>query len=125
MSHGLPLWLTDTSWARALNRYLQEWLGRATGSMCGLDDSTRGERISLLHAAGFQDVTVLRHDYEAVVTPQYVIGHLYSAMSETDVPAASRTTFEQGVVDTLREHQPATGLVEHVPVITLAAPARR
>lgn len=125
VSHGLPLWLTDTPWARALNRYLQEWLGQPTGWMCGLDDVTCDERIRLLQAAGFQDVTVLRHAYEAVLTPQYVVGHLYSALSEQDVPIDRRTAFEQGVLATLHEHEPTTGLVEDVPVVTLAAHVRR
>lgn len=122
VSHGLPLWLTDPPWARALNRYLQEWLSRPTGWMCGLDDETRDERIELLQATGFQDVEVLRHSYQAVLSPQYVVGHLYSAMPAHAVPVARRATFEQGVLATLREHEPSgTGLIEDVPVVTVAA----
>jgi SAM-dependent methyltransferase len=125
VSHGLPLWMTDTPWARALNRYLQEWLGQPTGWMCGLDDATRDERIRPLQAAGFQDVTVLRHTHQAVPAPKYVVGHLYSAMSAQDVPVDRWAAFEQGVLDILREHERRTGLIEDVPVVTVAAHVHR
>lgn len=124
VSHGFPLWLAATGWAQALNRFLQEWLGQPSGWMCGSDDATRRERAALLVAAGFQDVTVLRHQYEAVLSAEYVVGHLYSALSPQAVPAQRRPAFEQAVLSILHDHEPAEGLLEEVPVVTLVGVRR-
>lgn len=120
VSHGLPLWLADAEWARAVNRFLTDWFDRPTGDLCGLDDHARDERAQLLDAAGFIDVTVLRHDYTAELTPDYVVGHLYSALSEEQVPADRRADFESGIRSAI-EHSATDAMVEQVPVITLAA----
>lgn len=124
VSHGVPLWLAATGWAQELNRFLQGWLGQPSGWMCGSDDATRRERAGLLVAAGFSDVTVLRHRYEAVLSPEYVMGHLYSALSPQDVPVERRPAFEQAVLSILHDHQPAEGLLEEVPVVTLVGVRR-
>jgi hypothetical protein len=119
VSHGLPLWLADADWARALNLFLEDWFQTSTGNLCGVDDRTREERARLLGATGFVDVTVLRHDYEAELTIDYVIGHLYSALSDGQVPADRRGDFEAGIRNATANSTDA--LVEHVPVVTLAA----
>jgi SAM-dependent methyltransferase len=119
VSHGLPLWLADADWARAVNHFLREWFQTSAVNQCGLDDRTREERAHLLSAAGFVDVTELRHDYEVELTDDYVIGHLYSALSESQVPADRRADFEAGIRSAI--DQSSDALVERVPVVTLAA----
>ena len=119
VSHGLPLWLADADWARALKRFLTHWFQTSSENLCGLDDRTREERARLLGAAGFVHVSELRHDYEAELTVDYVIGHLYSALSERQVPADSRADFEAGIRTAIGHSNEA--FVEHVPVVTLAA----
>jgi SAM-dependent methyltransferase len=119
VSHGQPLWLADTDWARSVRAFLEGWFGTSTGNRCGLDDRTREERRRLLSETGFVDVTDLRHEYDAELTVEYVIGHLYSALSEGQVPPDRRAEFEAGVRNAL-EHR-TDAFVEHVPVITLAA----
>lgn len=96
VSHGVPLWLADNGWAREVNRFLQDWLGASTGGQCGVDDRTRADRAATLSECGFVEVTVLHHEYTAQLTPQYVVGHLYSALSETQIPVDRRADFEKG-----------------------------
>lgn len=118
VSHGIPLWLGEAPWAKAVHQYLQDWLGKRNRGMCGVDDTTRDERTALLRTAGFLEVAVLRHHYQAVLTPEYVIGHLYSALSADNVPVERRAAFEAGVRSALKVGQP-TDLIEDVPVVTL------
>lgn len=120
VSHGLPLWLADVEWARAVNRFLLDWLEAPTASFCGLDDNTRHERARLLTDAGFIDVTVLRHDYQVELSPDYIVGHLYSALSEKQVPADRRADFESGIRSAI-EQSATDAMIERVPVVTLAA----
>jgi SAM-dependent methyltransferase len=124
VSHGLPLWLADMDWARAVNDYLQRWLGEPTGGLCGLDDATRDKRARLLRQAGFQTVTVLRHRYSATLTPDYIVGHLYSALSQEQVPANRREDFERGLLSVLEPYD-TVPLIEDVPVTALVATAPR
>lgn len=119
-SHGIPMWLAQTDWARALNAYLTDWLDAPVRDWCGLDENTRAERARLLASAGFVDVTVLRYAYDVELTADFVIGHLYSALSSEQVPPERRQDFEAGLRSVIERS--ATGpLVEHVPVVTLAA----
>lgn len=118
LSHGVPLWLGEAPWEKALNRYLQDRLGQPGGSMCGVDDPTRDQRAALLRTAGFVEVAVLRHHYQAVLTLEYVIGHLYSAVSAENVPVEHRAAFQAGVRSALQVGHP-TDLIEDVPVVTL------
>ena len=120
VSHGLPLWLADTDWARAVNRFLADWLDTPTGGLCGLDDQSRQERATLLATVGFSDITVLRHDYSVELSPDYIVGHMYSALSESQVPADRRADFESGLRSVI-ERSTTNEMMEHVPVVTLAA----
>ncbi|MGI8415068.1 MAG: hypothetical protein ACR2P2_02445 [Nakamurella sp.] len=106
-----------------MNRYLQGSLGAATGGQCGMDEQSRLERADQLVACGFVDVTVFRHNYTAELTRQYIVGHLFSAMSETQVPVDRRADFEAGLLSAIKRGSIVEPLIEHVPVITLAATA--
>jgi hypothetical protein len=66
----------------------------------------------LLAETGFVDITVLRHDYEAELTPQYILGHLYSALSCTQVPADRRPDFETGVLTAIKNARDGEPLIE-------------
>lgn len=118
ITHGLPLWLADTAWSRALNDRLIDWFGRPVAGRCGSDDVALQERGDQLTAAGFGEVTGLRHRYRADVDTDFVIGHLYSALSEDVLPVSRRPAFEDAVREAL---QPFDGAPMHedVPVTVL------
>ncbi len=118
VTHGVPLWLGESDWARALRRFVESWTGQEATSSCGSDDEALRRRKAELATAGFRGITVLSHRYEAVVDADYVIGHLYSAMPEDLVPVPRRTEFEAGVRRAL-EASGGSPLVEVVPVSVL------
>jgi ubiquinone/menaquinone biosynthesis C-methylase UbiE len=118
VTHGTPLWLGDGEWNRALRRYLESWTGQEATATCGSDDAALQHRRTQLTTAGFGEVAVLRHRYDAVVDVASVIGHLYSAMPEDMVPADRRNEFEAGVRRVLKPFEPGP-LIEDVPVTVL------
>ena len=118
VTHGTPLWLGDTPWARALRDYLQEWFGQTLTSTCGTDNGALQQRETSLLAAGFVNVRVIRHEYQVEWAAHDVIGHLYSAMSPTDIEEQRRPEFERGLRAVLDRHPV---LREEVPVNSLVA----
>lgn len=86
--------------------------------MCGTDHESRRMYAAALRAAGYTDVadTVIR-EYDEELDPEWVIGHLYSAIPQHQLPAADRrAAFEQRIRDALG---PATSFTEHVLVSAL------
>lgn len=123
ITHGRPLWLGERDWTRALRIYLEGWFGPVTGS-CGTDEATLAERRRLLEQAGFADVTVLEHHFTEPLDVDYVLGHLYSALSPGQIPPDRREEFDAGVRAALRPYAERGmgglgGLVEEVPVDVL------
>jgi hypothetical protein len=118
VTHGVPLWLGHGEWNRALRRYLESWTGHEATATCGSDDPTLEHRRTELTTAGFGEVAVLRHRYDAVVDVSSLIGHLYSAMPEDMIPADRRNEFETGVRRALESFEPGP-LFEDVPVTVL------
>lgn len=120
ITHGIPLWLADTEWARAVNEYLSGWFGRPVTGRCGSDEAALQERREQLTTAGFADVAVLEQQYRADVDADYVIGHLYSALSEDVLPPPRRPEFEDGLRQSLSPFS-NTPLHEDVPVTAVVA----
>lgn len=118
ITHGVPLWLTEADWARALNAYLADWFGRPVTAGCGSDFAALRERQGQLRAAGFADVAVLEHRYQADVDADYVIGHLYSALDADVLPMARRPEFEDGLRRALSSFE-GMPMREDVPVTVL------
>lgn len=122
ITHGRPLWLGERDWARALRGYLEDWFGQVSGG-CGTDEATLAERRRLLEAAGFTSVTVLEHRFTEPLDAEFVLGHLYSALSPGQVRPDRRDEFAAGVRAVLRPHaeRAPDALVEDVPVDVLIA----
>jgi len=118
ITHGIPLWLNEEHWARALNAYLTDWFGRPLTARCGSDEAALRERQDQLAAAGFSDVAVIKHRYQADIDADYVIGHLYSALDADALPTARRPEFEGGLRRALSRFQ-GTQMREDVRVTAL------
>ncbi len=112
ITQGLPLWLQDSAWSHALNRYLTSWLGPLT-STCGTDRQTLAERRALMVKAGYRQVETFDYHDRIDIDLDYVIGNLYSAISQDQIPAADRLQFERGLRAALAPHDTAP-LVEQV-----------
>ncbi len=123
ITHGRPLWLGEQDWARVLRGYLEEWFGPVTAT-CGTDEQTRTERRWLLEQAGFADVAVLEHHFQAPLNANCVVGHLSSALSPGQVAPDRRDEFAAGVRAVLRPYteRGPDGTVEDVPVDVLVGP---
>ncbi len=116
VTNGVPLWLQDSPWSRALRSFLQEWLDTPLAHSCGTDEASQHRYRSSLAAAGFE-VTETRVDYSDELSLEQVIGGVYSALSVDRLPAPElRPEFAGRVAAALDEHAP---FLEHVPVAML------
>lgn len=102
---GRPLWLAEHEWGKALRQYLEPWTGPLSWN-CGSDLETLNERREALMASGFADTEVLHHRHRAMLDADFVLGHLYSAMSERQIPVDRRPEFETGLKQTLARYGP-------------------
>jgi SAM-dependent methyltransferase len=113
VTNGVPLWLQDSSWSRALRSFLTEWLGAPVGRACGTDEASQAKYHAALAAAGF-DVTTRRVEYAEELGLDQVIGGVYSALPVDRLPPSSqRGAFAERLAAALEGHVP---FVEHVPV---------
>jgi hypothetical protein len=118
ITSGPPIWLADTEWAHDLRRYLESWTGPSTSS-CGTDRDTLDERRQLLARSGFQRTTIVEHSYDTTIDVDFIVGHLHSAMSTTQIPQANKAAFEAGLRTVLAPHDTAGPMIEHIQVTTL------
>lgn len=101
IANGTPLWRHDTAWSRALRAVLEDWMGTALTSYCGLDPASRASYRAEMEAAGFATDEV-HLDYTDSLTADQVIGNVYSAMSPSRLPhGADRVAFERRLHDAL------------------------
>jgi ubiquinone/menaquinone biosynthesis C-methylase UbiE len=119
ISQGPPMWLADTSWASDLRAYLAQWAGSRLTGTCGTDREAADERRARMAAHGFSTVELVEHSYQNEIDLAYVAGHLYSAMSQTMVPAERRAEFESGLQHALRKHLAGGRLTERIEATAL------
>ncbi len=115
IANGSPLWLHDVGWARALRAHNESWFGPVT-SGCGTSERERQSYRDALAAAGFDDITRTVISYDDELTLDYVIGHLYSAMPDSQLSASARLDYTGGLRDALLETEPGGLFTEHVDV---------
>lgn len=116
VTNGLPLWLQDSPWSRALRSFLQEWLGALLVRSCGTDEASQRSYRSSLVAAGFE-IIESRVDYSDELSLEQVIGGVYSALPVDRLPSPERRPeFADRVAAALEEH---ARFLEHVPVAML------
>jgi len=124
ISQGPPMWLSELPWARALRGYLEDWMGSPVTATCGTDIATVHERRDALARHGFEPVELIEHTYANDIDPDYVAGHLYSAMAESVVPFERRREFESGLSDVLAPQVAVGPLVERIAATALIAVCR-
>jgi SAM-dependent methyltransferase len=120
LANSTPLWRQASAGSRALRAALEDWFETSLTSMCGTDQESRRRYAAALTAAGYRDVreTVLC-EYTDDLGLEWVIGHLYSAIPEDELPASDlREAFEHHIRDALG---PSAAITEHVKVTALTA----
>jgi trans-aconitate methyltransferase len=113
VTNGIPLWLQDSPWSRALRGFLQEWFATSAQRSCGSDAESQRRYAESMSSAGMA-ITESVVEYADELTLEQVIGGVYSALSVDQLPPAERRpAFAQQVTEALAPHAP---FVEQVPV---------
>lgn len=113
VTNGIPLWLQDSAWSRALREGLEEWFARSVGQSCGTDARSQQEYAESMRGAGF-DVRETTIQYADEITMEQLIGGVYSALSVQQLPPPElRSVFAERLARALEPHAP---FVEQVPV---------
>jgi SAM-dependent methyltransferase len=113
LSHGLPVWMQDSDWSRALRDALAGWLGRPAVSTCGTDAESRARYREMLADAGYQDVRESHVDDPRETDVDWLVGHLYSALGGSLPAPEDRPAFRALVAGAVEPYAP---LVEQVRV---------
>jgi ubiquinone/menaquinone biosynthesis C-methylase UbiE len=117
VTNGSPLWLQDTAWSRALRDFLAGWLGEPLTAACGTDQESQRRYATELDQAGLEVLTDAV-DYTAELTLEDIVGGVYSALSEDQLPPpAERPDFTARV---RRALGPQPSFTERVHVAILA-----
>ncbi|MEV6974508.1 class I SAM-dependent methyltransferase [Kitasatospora sp. NPDC093806] len=120
IANGTPVWSQDTDWSRALRAALTAHFGRPVSASCGTAAAERDRYAGALTAAGFTDVRETVLAYEDVLTPERLLGTVYSAIPAPELPApADRPAFAARLLAALPEPPTPAGYPEHVRVSLL------
>ncbi|MET9398378.1 class I SAM-dependent methyltransferase [Kitasatospora sp. NPDC002965] len=104
IANGTPVWAQDTDWSRALRSVLEDHFGRPAATSCGTATDDRDRYARALAAAGFADVGETVLDYEDALTPDQLLGTVYSAIPAPELPApADRPAFAARLLAALPE----------------------
>ncbi|MFI5609637.1 class I SAM-dependent methyltransferase [Amycolatopsis sp. NPDC051903] len=108
VTNGSPLWLQDSTWSQALRGVLSGWFGQPLTATCGTDAASQGRYRAALTACGY--TTEIRTvAYTGDLTADAIVGGVYSAMGEDQLPSAEeRPAFENRIRTAIAPHAPFT-----------------
>jgi SAM-dependent methyltransferase len=105
VTNGVPLWLHDTDWSRALRACLEQWLGEPLTSACGTDQQSQRRYDEALSRAGC-DVLSTSIEYVLELSLDEIVGGVFSALPVDRLPAAdARPAFFDRVRVALGPHE--------------------
>jgi SAM-dependent methyltransferase len=90
VTQGPPLWLGSADWQRRLRSVLEDRFGPLSAG-CGSDEASVTERADLLRSVGWR-TEVLRWHIDHQVDPDWVLGHLGSALPADALDPATTGT---------------------------------
>jgi trans-aconitate methyltransferase len=116
ITNGLPLWLQDTGWSRAVKTFLEQWLDTSLTARCGTDQASQRRYANDLQHAGYR-VTRATHEWVADLDFEHLAGGILSALPLSVLPRAER---RQIFIRELRNAvEPEQRFQERVPVTLL------
>jgi SAM-dependent methyltransferase len=119
VANGAPAWQQDSEWSRALRGCLEEHFATRLKDSCGTAQRDRERYARALEAAGFADVSHTEVSYTEEITFEELIGGVYSAVPEDQLPApADRPAFAERI---RRALPPGETFTEDVCVSILTA----
>jgi SAM-dependent methyltransferase len=112
--NGSPMWLHRDAWAKALRSVLESWLGPV--STCDL--AVEGLRAceDAMRDLGYSGVQRWTRTYETTIDIDFVVGHIYSALSPTQIPRDQTSVFEQQLRKEIAAVAPSGRVTETVVV---------
>jgi SAM-dependent methyltransferase len=121
ITQGPPLWLGTTDWQTSVRAVLEEDLGPVTDT-CGSDEIALHARAAALRELAL-DVSIHRWDLAHPVDPDWIVGHLGSALPhgalQLDRQDGLATKLRRALADQaapLTETVTTTALVARVPI---------
>lgn len=115
-ANGIPLWLQDSDWSRALRDWLSAWSGTRPADTCGTDHVTQQQYRQSLINNGFE-VDRIDLEYAEELDFDHLLGGVLSALPVDRLPmAAERRRFAAELRSVLEPHRP---YIEQVPVRAL------
>ena len=116
VANGIPLWLQDSDWSRALREWLSDWLGANPANSCGTDNATQQRYRQSLTANGFE-VSEVELDYADELDFDHLLGGVYSALPVDRLPSPEeRPQIAAELREVLHPYRP---YIEQVPVRAL------
>lgn len=115
-ANGIPLWLQDSDWSRALRDWLAEWSGARPANTCGTDHATQQQYRQSLINNRFE-VGRIELEYSEELDFDQLLGGVLSALPVDRLPMADeRRRFAAELRSVLEPHRP---YIEQVPVRAL------
>ena len=97
--NGSPMWLQPNRWARALRGVLEEWFGPLRDLDIAVEGIEAAERA--LQELGYRDIERWERVYEDEVDADFVVGHIFSALSPDQVQPSRRSEFAHAMANVL------------------------
>jgi SAM-dependent methyltransferase len=93
--NGSPMWLHPDAWALALRRRLES----RVGPVRNLDVAVEGLRLCevTMRDLGYTRVERWEHMHESRIDVDFIVGHIFSALSTAQIPLDQRPDFEREV----------------------------
>ena len=89
VTNGIPLWLHETDWSKAVRAFLERWLDTSLSSRCGTDPDSQRRYAEDLQHAGYT-VTHAAHDELADLDFEHLAGGVLSALPASAFPRDNR-----------------------------------
>jgi SAM-dependent methyltransferase len=112
--NGRPMWLQTDRWAQTLRRVLESRMGPVPD----LDVAAEGLRSGELtmRELGYTGIERWELTYESVIDVDFIIGHIFSALSSGQIPSEQRPGFEEQLRQQIAAIAPSGEVTETVYV---------
>jgi SAM-dependent methyltransferase len=112
--NGSPVWLHSDRWAKTLRGVLESRLG----PLRDLDVAAEGLRACgvAMRDVGYVGVERWEHTYESAIDVDYIVGHIFSALSPGQIPLEQRPDFEKQLRNEIAAVAPSGRMTETVAV---------
>jgi hypothetical protein len=121
------MWLHPAPWSEAIRRVLESWLGPLRDT--DFDARALRECESAMADLKYAHVERWQHVYESTADLDFIVGHIYSALSPEQLSSDQRPTFERHLREAVAAVAPSERVTETVGVravigLRQAAPLR-